>query len=240
MFKAPAVRIVIGLAVLALVGVAALALGSKQNVVISSDGRQAIATKGPSMITTAQSDSDAKLKTIAGNVSTYPFGRFFCCYGNTIAGSSSQLGFEVWIAIPFTPAADGAVHKVEASVGYIINTDTNFRLSVNNDDGTGLPGKAIKTFNASATNSFGSCCSLVTGSSSAGIPVKGGTQYWVVVSTNDKKHGSFFGAWAFNSTDMRPHPMASWCSSTGGQCGSGNNMWVGFQSLQPAYAVLGN
>src|SRR5690242_14955678 len=99
MLKSPSVRVLVGLAVLTLVGVAALALGSKQNVVISSDGRQAIATKGPSMITAVDPDSDAKLKTIAGNVSIYPFGRYFCCFGNTIAGSTSQLGFEVWIGI---------------------------------------------------------------------------------------------------------------------------------------------
>ena len=179
------------------------------------------------------------LKTIEGNISTYPFGRFFCCYGNTIAGSSSQLGFEVWIAIPFTPKANAFVHQLKASVGYIINTDTHFNLSLNRDN-AGLPGRVIKNFGVSATNSFGSCCKLVTANSTAGIPVSRGTQYWVVVSTNDKKHGTFFGAWAFNSTDMRNFPMASWCSSTGGQCGSNNNMWVGFQSLRPAFGVLGN
>jgi len=239
MVKSPLARILLGLAVLALVGVTALALGSKQNVVISSDGRQAIATKAPSVVAPANFDSDAGLKTIAGNLSTYPFGTFFCCYGNTIAGPSSALGFEVWLAMPFTPSASGTVNKVKVSVGNIINTDVNFNLSVNNDS-SGLPGTAIKTFAATAPNSFGSCCALVTGSSSAGIPVTGGTQYWVVVSTNDKKHPTFFGAWAFNSTDMRSHPAASYCNSTGTQCGSNNGKWVGFQSILPAFGVLGH
>ena len=239
MLKSPSVRVLIGLAVLVLVGVAALALGSKQNVVISRDGRQAIATKGPSMITAVDSDSDAKLKTIAGNISIYPFGRYFCCFGNTIAGTGSQLGFEVWIGIPFTPSANSTVHKVKASVGWIVNTDTHFNLSIYSDS-NGLPGKAIKTFPVSATSQFGACCTFATGNSAAGVPVSAGTQYWVVASTNDKKHGTFFGAWAFNSTDMRTHPLASWCSSTGGQCGSGNNMWSAGQGILPSFGVLGD
>jgi hemolysin-activating ACP:hemolysin acyltransferase len=75
----------------------------------------------------------------------------------------------------------------------------------------------------------------------AGIPVTSGTQYWVVVKTNDTKHPTFFGAWAFNSTDMRGHTIASWCNSTGGQCGSNNGKWVLFTgALQPAYAVKGS
>jgi hypothetical protein len=226
------------LAVLALVGVTALAVGSKQNVVISSDGRQAIATKAPSAVYADSSDSDAALTTIAGNLSRYPFGTFFCCYGNTIAGISSPLGFEVWLAIPFTPSANATVTKVKTSVGYITNSDVVFNLSLNNDSG-GLPGTAIKTFHASASNAFGSCCALVTGSST-GIPVTAGTQYWVVVSTSDKKHGGFFGAWAFNSTDMRNEAIASYCNSTGTQCGSNNGKWVGFQSLRPAFGVLGH
>ena len=67
-----------------------------------------------------------------------------------------------------------------------------------------------------------------------------GKQYWLVVSTNDKSHGTFFGAWAFNSTDMRGHPAAYWCKTTGSQCGSANGKWQAESSaLLPGYAVLG-
>jgi len=238
MVKSPLARITICLAVMTLIGVAALALGSKRDIVTSSDGRQAIATKAPSIITPRDVDSDAALKTIAGNLSTYPFGTFFCCYGNTITGISSGLGFEVWLAIPFTPAADATVNKLETSVGFI-EGDKNFVLSLNND-ASGVPGKAIKSFQVIAGNQFGSCCTLVTAHDAAGIPVKAGTQYWVVVSTNDKKHPTFFGAWAFNSTDMRSHPAASWCKTTGTQCGSNNGKWVAIQDLLPAFGVLGS
>jgi hypothetical protein len=157
---------------------------------VTRDGRLALATKPPSTVTPAQLNAPG-LSTIAGNLSDFPFGIFFCCFGNTIAGINSALGFEVWVAIPFTPAANMSVHKPETSVGYIVNTDTNFLLSVYND-ASGVPGTPIKKFKAVAANQYGACCTLVTASSKAGIPVTKGTQYWLVVSTDDKNRGTFF------------------------------------------------
>ena len=84
-------------------------------ITLTRNGRLAIGTKAPSTITPAQVNSPAN-KTISGNRSDFPFGIFFCCFGNTIAGINSALGFEAWVAIPFTPAANLKVHKVEASV----------------------------------------------------------------------------------------------------------------------------
>jgi hypothetical protein len=208
-------------------------------VTLTRDGRLALATKAPPTVTPAQLNAPG-LSVISGNLSDFPFGIFFCCFGNTIAGINSALGFEVWVAIPFTPAANMKVHKLESSVGWIVNTDTNFLLGVYSD-ASGVPGKPLKNFKAVAANQYGACCTLVTETSKAGISVTKGTQYWLVVSTDDKNHGSFFGAWAFNSTDMRTYPIASWCKSTGSQCGSNNGKWVAGQSGDPlpAYAVLG-
>lgn len=206
-------------------------------ITLTRDGRLAIAMKAPTTVTPAPVNPPA---TISGNLSDFPFGTFFCCFGNTIAGINSALGFEVWVAIPFTPAANMKVHQVEASVGWIVNSETSFLLGVYND-ASGVPGTPLKNFKAVAANQYGACCTLVTEKSKAGISVTGGTQYWLVVSTDDKNHGTFFGAWAFNSTDMRTHPIASWCKTTGSQCGSNNGKWVAGQSGDPlpAYAVIG-
>ena len=108
--KTPLTHIVLCLIVLTLAGVAALAVGPKRNIVTSADGRMAIATKAPSVVTPAVRE-DAGLTTIAGNLSDFPFGIFFCCYGNTITGSGSSLGFELWEAIPFTPSSNISVKK---------------------------------------------------------------------------------------------------------------------------------
>jgi hypothetical protein len=237
--KAPLTRILFCLTAMALVGVTALALGSRHDIVTSSDGRQATAMKGPSIITPREVESGAPLATIAGNLSDFPFGVFFCCFGNTVAGPTSSLGFEVWAAVPFTPSANMSVTKLQASVGYIISSDTKFILSLYND-ASGLPGTPIKSFHATAGAAFGACCTLVTAHDAAGIPVTGGTQYWLVAKTNDKKDPTFFGAWAFNSTDMRTHPLAFYCKTTGSQCGSNNGIWVAGQGLVPGFGVFGH
>jgi len=240
MVKSPLARVVLCLAVLMLIGVTALALGTKQNFITSNDGRTAIATKGPSVVTPRDPRSDAGLKTIAGNLSTYPFGTFFCCFGNTIAAGPPNFPFQYWVAIPFTPTADATVTRVEASVGTFGGADAGaFQIQLLADN-SNSPGSPIKTFDIKTESTYGSCCTLDVGNDKAGIPVTKGTQYWVAVTTS-KKQTAFAGGWAFNSTDMRSHEIAGWCEGSSTYCGSNSGKWVVGQSGDPlpAYAVLG-
>jgi hypothetical protein len=239
MTRKPVVLTVVGIAVLALVGVAALAAaGTNKGYVISDDGRTVTATKMPSFITPAR--RDAKLNTIAGNLSTYPFGTFFCCFGNTIAQEGSgNFPFTTWVAIPFTPSANATVTRIEASVGTFGGT-SEFELSIR-EDKAGLPGKPIKSFHITSPPTYGACCTLDVGNDKAGIPVTAGTQYWIAATTTSKD--VFEGGWAFNSTDMRSYPIASYCSGPSTYCGTTNNgKWVAGQSGDPlpGYAILGN
>ena len=64
-----------------------------------------------------------------------------------------------------------------------------------------------------------------------GVKVKKGTPYWVVVSTN-KKSATTFGAWAFNSTDMRETVNLT--------AGYVDGTWTSGTGLQAGFAVLGN
>jgi len=235
MVKSTFARALLCLAILTAIGVTALALGNKQNIVTTDGGRVAIATKAPSIITPANVNRDAGYKVISSNLSDYPYGTYFCCYGLTISGISGQGDIEFWAAIPFTPSADVSVTKLEAAVGYIDTTNTNFDLGVYND-ASGIPGTVIKNFLMADPSKFGNCCTLITAKDSAGIPVKAGTQYWLVVSTNDKKDPAFFGSWAINSTDMRLHPVAFYCNSS--ECA--HQGWSIQSFLVPAYGVFGN
>ena len=241
MVKSPLVRVLLCLAVLALIGVTALALGTKQNFVTLDGGRKVIATKAPSVVTPRDIRSDAGLKTIAGNISTYPYGVFFCCFGNTISGGGSDfLSTQFWEAIPFTPTADATVTRVEVSVGTFGGSDAGpFQIQLLADNNNS-PGDAIKTFDVKTEPTYGSCCTLDVGNDKAGIPVTAGTQYWVAVTTS-KKQTTLAGGWAFNSTDMRSHEVASWCSPTDTYCSDGGKWTVG-QSGDPlpAYGVLGH
>jgi hypothetical protein len=240
MVKSPLARILICLAVLALIGVTALALGTKQNFITTNNGRMAIATKGPSAVTPRDINSNAGLKTIAGNLSTYPFGTFFCCFGNTIAKEGSNgFPFTAWVAIPFTPTADATVTRIEAAVG-TFGGSSQFELSLF-EDNNGVPGgKALKSVRFTAPPTYGACCTLDVGNDKAGIPLTAGTQYWIAATTNSKD--VFEGGWAFNSTDMRSYPIASYCKGPSEFCGTTNNgKWVAGMSGDPlpAYAVLG-
>jgi hypothetical protein len=104
-----------------------------------------------------------------------------------------------------------------------------------------VPGKVLKSFHLTAPIVFGTCCVLDVFNDKAGIPVTAGKQYWLAATTT-AKDVNFLGAWAQTSTDMRSHPIASWCKSTGTQCGSNNGKWVVGSSADPmpAYAVLGH
>jgi hypothetical protein len=237
MVRKPFTLMLICLAVLALIGVSALAVGSKSEYQTINNGRMAIATHPATLITPAI--RDAKLTTIAGNLSTYPFGTFFCCFGNTIAEEGSNgFPFTTWVAIPFTPAADATVTKIEASVGTFGGT-SEFELSIRQDN-AGVPGKPIKSFHITSPPTYGACCTVDVGNDKAGIPVSANTQYWIAATTTAKD--TFEGGWAFNSTDMRSYPIASYCKGPSTYCGTTNNgKWVAGMSGDPlpAYAVLG-
>ena len=230
-------KLALSISCLAVLVLASLALfaSNHNGIILSQDGRQMIATQPPSHVTPAVED-DAKLSVISGNLSTYKYATYFCCFGYTIAGPNSDLGFTSWVAVPFTPSSNMTVNKVEVSVGYYTQ-NVPLTLSVN-EDSSGLPGKAIQSWNVKVPFPYGDCCTLVSASSKTGVPVTGGTQYWLVVGTSSK-NTTFFGGWADNSTDMRPHTVAGYCKSSGTQCGSENGKWYRVQIVMPAYAVLG-
>ena len=223
---------------LALVGLAALALGPKTGYVFSDDGRTVTATRGPQFVTPTV--RDPSLKTIAGNLSDYPYGIFFCCFGNTIAEGGSNFPFQTWVAIPFTPSANVTVTRIEASVGAFGGITSGFELSLRADN-SGLPGKVIKSFHIAKPPQYGACCTLDVGNDKTGIALTAGTQYWIAATTTSKDT-NFLGGWAFNSTDMRSHPIASWCKGSSTYCGSNSGKWVAGMSGDPlpAFAILGN
>lgn len=209
----------------------------RSNLILSDTG---VMVKHPSKVITPAVRPDAKLQTIAGTLSDYPFGTFFCCYGFYITGLKNLLNVvpEYWQAVPFTPSANMTVKEVEASVVWAEGTN-QVVVSLNND-ASGLPGSAIQKWTVRNLATIGSCCQLATGKSKTGIPVTQGTQYWLVVSTNSKDQ-NIFAAWEVNSTDMRTHPFASYCDdSKQGNCNGNSGKWVAVQGLLPGFAVLGN
>jgi hypothetical protein len=234
--KKPAV--ILGVVVLTLIALAALA-ASPNPYSFSQNKRNVTANQAPSFAT--PTNHDPTLKTIAGNLSTYQYGVYFCCFGNTIAAGPPNFPFQTWVAIPFTPTADASVTRVEVSVGTFGGSDVGaFRIQLLADNNNS-PGNPIKTFPIASEPTYGTCCTLDVGNHKAGIPVKKGTQYWIAATTSSTQT-SFAGGWAFNSTDMRSHEIASWCEGSSTYCGDNSGVWTVGQSGDPlpAYAVLGN
>ena len=224
------VRIALVLSILTLAVVAAQAADGSKTISTSQDGRMITATPAPAEVT-PWVEPDSGLTVIAGNLSKYPYGIYFCCYGYTISGADSFLGQDYWDAIPFTPTTNLTVYALEASVswGGSSNSGPNGLTLSLNADANGLPGKALASVNLTGLQDYGDCCLLATAKDPAGVPVTAGVQYWLVVSTSASTASTYDG-WAFNSTDMRDYHFATYSSDSG---------WVSVTGLLPGYAVLG-
>jgi hypothetical protein len=212
----------------------ALVASGQNQVVFSPDLKTVKAAKVPAGITLPR--EDAKLKVIAGNFSTYKFATYFSAFGQTIAQGGSNFPFQTWGAVGFTPTANATVTKIEASASRSGSGSAGFELGLWTDK-NGVPGKRIKSFHVSKLSNYGECCAVAVANDPAGIPVTAGTQYWIVVSTTAKDTDIY--AWAFNSTDMRPHPTAYWCKGSSTYCGANSGKWIPSQYVQFGFNVLG-
>jgi hypothetical protein len=224
------------LALLVLTSMTALA-ADRNNLILNE---REVIVKHPVGKITPAAPQDPSLKTIAGNLSDYQFGVFFCCFGYYITGLHNLLNVvpEYWQGVPFTPSANMTVNQVDASVGWNEGVNAVF-LSLNQDSG-GLPGKAIHTWTAKNMEIYGSCCKLATGKSKSGVAVKKGVQYWFVVGTNSSDE-NIFASWALNSTDMRTFSFASYCDdSAQGSCNGTSGRWTAVRGVLPGFAVLGH
>jgi LysM repeat protein len=223
--RTAAMRILACMAVVVLVAGTALAGGSKNGVVTVNNGRMTVATKGGQHVSASDDSGDATLSTIFTNLGSG--GTVYnCCNGWTISGVNSLIGAQNWIGEAFTPANNATVTKVKVAVGYVTGTNgVTFGLS---KDKNGVPGKLLKSWSKVNLPTFGTCCTLLTGKDAAGIPVKAGVQYWVIVKTN----ASTSDTWdAFNISNSGVGTLAN-------NTGSG---WVNLGSnQQAAFAVLGN
>jgi hypothetical protein len=172
---------------------------------------------------------DSGLVTIFSNLAVrYPKGEFWCCQGYNVMGPT--VG-EQFMAAAFTPAADHTVTRIEVAVGYSQGKTNGVVISLSRDS-NGVPGKAIKTWNASGLPRFGTCCALVVKSDATGIPVSSGKQYWVVLSTNSKEQDTV-DAWNVIDTNQVDSATVATFPGT-------NNKWNAFHTTPGlAFAVKG-
>jgi hypothetical protein len=158
----------------------------------------------------------------------YPQGLYFCCSGAIVAGPTSAINMQDWAAIQFTPAADATVQEIDVAVQQIAGTPSvDFGLY---SDSAGLPGNLLMQFKASGYGLTGTCCDLAVGKNRKGVAVKGGTPYWIALTT-DSSNSDAFANWPTNSTDIVD------LLPTAVNQGSG---WQSFSYNPMAFAVYGH
>jgi hypothetical protein len=184
---------------------------AKNKVIVSKDGRVVFA-QAPSHVRIPYVDENAGLKVIYSNLaSKHPKGLYFALEGQTLNGPNT--GSVQWDAVPFTPAADATVTKIQLPIGYIYaSTSTDVIVSLNADS-NGLPGNALQTWVVpiNKADNFGSCCAVYTEKGS--VPVTAGQQYWVVASTESNSDMS--AAWNLNTTDEVDQVTNAYYDGTG-------------------------
>ena len=98
-----------------------------------------------------------------------------------VAGPDSDVG-QQWFAEPFTPKNNAEVTRIRVA---ILNDDGTNSVTISlNEDASGLPGNALRTWNLKNLPQGLGCCELERINVKNPIPVKQGTQYWLVASTN--------------------------------------------------------
>lgn len=156
---------------------------------------------GPSAVHTAarsnhnaKGNEDTAFKKIFSNLG--PAGDLYDSTNGWLVMGPNNLGFGYLqdIAIPFTPAKNAHITKIQTSLQYydLGLGQTNAALvAIFKDDGTGLPGakKASKLVKNLQTFGVG-CCTLANAGLATPFAVKAGTQYWVVGTSNSKSADS--------------------------------------------------
>lgn len=170
---------------------------------------------------------DAGLVTIYDSLAEkYPKGRYWCCTGYNVMGP--QQG-EQWMGAAFTPDANHTLTRIEIAAGWSQGAN-GVVVSLDKDNG-GVPGTTLKSWNVSNLPAFGTCCTLVVKTDRAGIPLAGGQQYWVVLSTSAKEKDTVDG-WNVSDADQIDNgSFATWSGGT----------WHAFQTAPGlAFAVKGS
>jgi|ERR1035438_5746853 hypothetical protein len=229
-------RIALSMSISLILLVGTTQLAYSQNKFVFSKDLRTIRAENPSSRIIPAPAIDPNVTVIAGNFSTYPNALYFSIWGNTIDQGVNGYPFQIWQAEAFTPTADAVVTEIDTSLGRQSSGNAGIELGLY-ADANGVPGKKIKSFHVSQLPAYGQCCGVSTATDKAGISVKAGVQYWVVVSTTPKDVDVY--AWAFNSSDMTNHLGAERCTGSSTYCGSNSGKWVAYQYVQNGFQVLG-
>jgi hypothetical protein len=178
----------------------------------------------PSLVVTPAEELPAGLKTIYSNLGPTATDNYNASSGYYITGPTNALAVsEQWIAAPFTPKVNAHVSQLRVAAGWISGTK---RIIVGlYSDNLGTVGTALATAPTTHMGTFGACCQLAS-VNIASTAVTKGTQYWIVVTSDDTLAPDFAGVFE-SSNDV----------NTAGDVALGG--WFTFSNNWPAAAAAG-
>lgn len=204
--------------------VAVFAQNAKDGVVTINGGGRVLFLKPPTHVTGPAAPLPPGVVTIYSNL-----GKGDQTYnpnaGVGIVGKDAGQPLPQWVGIAFTPKADHLVQGIQVAALYV--TGSNEMALLLDADDNGVPGAMLHAWKLSDLPDFGSCCILQTRKYVTGIPVKAGTQYWVVLRTMPNGTDTF-GVWDDNFKETQ----GTWANNTG------QGWHTSFQVL-PAVGVYG-
>jgi hypothetical protein len=175
----------------------ASALAGPAGAVATADGRTIITPGSAATPVVRRAPVPMGLKEIYSTFNTDPDDAYGCCSGWTVSAVGSIVGSLQDVAMPFTPSANYIATAINVGAGYVAGTN-GVAITLNEDAG-GVPGAEIKKGTVTGLPAFGTCCTTVSiGGGAGGAPVTAGTQYWVVVKTNQVSADTW-NAWNHNN-----------------------------------------
>jgi hypothetical protein len=133
-----------------------------------------------------------------------------------------------YLAMPFTPKANSTAKEVLIALGFVTGGFNKGSISIFTD-ARGVPDKPLKTW---ATGDFpreGQCCKLVALKDSTGVPLQGGTQYWVVAHTGPRSKAQYQWNFAWNDAEGKVAFLN----------GNTKDKWLPYHDNVAAFAVYG-
>jgi hypothetical protein len=158
-----------------------------------TEGPRAVHTPEKSAIHVPPEDAPQTLSKIYTNLGK-PTDLYNDTEAWTVSGPTSDIGFALSLALPFTPKSNSHVSQVQVAVQYFSGTN-QVNLSLYGDT-SGAPGTLLAgPVTVKNLPAAGTCCTLALANFTP-VAVTAGTRYWVVANTPSSGTGSDFdGSW---------------------------------------------
>jgi hypothetical protein len=211
---------------LVMVASGTLAAQDDQGIIRINGGRMTIALHSNPQKVEQSADNPGSFVTIHGDLGTGT-NVYLSGIGWSVTGPGAAGG-QVDSATPFTPTDNFNLGLIKVAI-LTASGANGVTLSLNQDS-SGKPGTAIRTWNLVNLPAFPGCCTLDLARLKHPVRVEKGVQYWLVAST-DQATQDASDSWNMTSLSIY--------GTVGQRFGNGQWEVTENSALLPAFSVLG-